>query len=256
MAKNNEGISIKMENLMRKEYYSHIILLLGYFQSRADGLRQKHFRFVLMKDNGRIYSTQKMKDFFEKIDLQYWYRLNLIRKGSISAQENLDYYLRYLLKNNVIEKVNRKKPYRYKLTSEFYDEFNKMKIREYIDIWDSDNNIKRDYFFNKFAPSEKIKHTIESSEGMEKWTLFGLSKNLDEMFTKEEINEITTCLKGIEENLWRIIEIKYRKTKKIMQNKVESAITIEEQIEQKFDNDKLASIDFFYRGKKIPEYND
>lgn len=76
------------------------------------------------------------------------------------------------------------------------------------------------------------------------------------MFTKDEISEIITCLKRIEENLWRIIEIKYGKTKKIMQNKVESATTTEEKIVQKIDNDKLARIDFFYRGKKIPEYKD
>lgn len=251
---------------MKMDYYNDIIILLAYFQNRTDGIRQKHFRHALMNNENEqlpdeenmMKSFEKigMVKFFEKMNLPLCYKWGIIKKGSITTQKNLTYYLKHLLKNKVIGKINKKKPFRYKLMPEFYNEYNKMGIREHIDRWDSDNNFKREYFFEKYASSENIKHVFGCSEGREEWTIFGLPRKLDKMFTKDEINDITTHLKRVEESLWKIIELKYKKTIATMEERVKTATTKEEKIGQKIDNDKLASIAFFYHGKKIPEYND
>jgi len=255
--KKNKRIRIKIEKLVKQKHYDNMILLLGYLQNRADGLRQKHFRYALMNnENEQLYSTLDMEIFFEKMDLPNWRRMGWLKKGSISKQKDLNYYLKYLLKNNVIEKVNRKKPFRYKLTPEFYSEYNKMEIGWRIDRWDSDNNFKRKYFFKKHVPSENIKDMPLGSEGIVEWTIFGLPRELDKMFTKDEINDITTQLKRVEESLWKIIELKLKKTGATMEERVKTATTIGEKIKQQIDNEELASIDFWYHGKLLPEYND
>lgn len=246
-----------MENLVKEKHYNDMIVLFGYFQNRAEGLSQKHFRYALMyNEKEQLSHIEDMKNFFKGKEVSVLYRMKLIKKGSITSQKNLNYYLKFLLQKKIIKKVNNNKPFKYKLTPEFYSEYNKMHIRERIDNWDNNNNLKREYFFNNYQPSEKIQHVFRSLEGKEDWTLFGLSKQLIDMFTKEEINEITSCIKRVEENLWKITELKYKKSKDTMNELYKMAATSQQQISQKLDSAKYTTIDFYYHGMIIPEYND
>ena len=100
-----------MKNIIRKLYrekhYRDIITLLELFQYHEKGISQKHFRYVLMNEPELDpLTTAEVKKFFERAE----YLLNLFerngsRKGSITTQKNLNYYLKYLYKNNIIEKM-------------------------------------------------------------------------------------------------------------------------------------------------------
>ena len=64
---------------------------------------------------------------------------------------------------------------------------------------------------------------------MVEWTIFGLSKDLK--FTEDENKTIATYLNNIQENLWKIVELKNKITK-----------------DMDVKDEKAASIDFFYHG--------
>ena len=242
---------IKIEDLIKKEYYENMIVLLASFQKKADGLAQKHFRYVLMNnENEPIYYEKKVKDFFEKYEdskekgLLFLYDIGFLRRGSIATQRNLNYYIKYLLKNNIIYKVNRKKHFRYKLTPEFFEEYNKMEIRQQIDRWDrydEDCHFEMKHFNEHYLTSDDKKHVVSELRKKEDWTMFGLPKELKKMFTEDEIQEIKTYLRNVEENLWKIVELKFKKTETVRE---------ERKKQRKLPDSFLGRIDFYYGGEK------
>ena len=151
-----------MKNLIRKLYkekhcqcYQCIILLLELFQYHANGLSQKHFRYVLMNEPKLDTSTiVKLEKFFKETE----YLLGLFerggsKKGIVTTQKNLNYYLKYLYKNNIIKKINRKKPIKYMLTNEYYK--SPVHIKMNPEIW-------------KKAKIYAVKHDITLSSLVEK----------------------------------------------------------------------------------------
>lgn len=241
-----------MKNIIRKLYrekhYRDIITLLELFQYQERGVSQKHFRYILMnKPELDPLTTAEVKNFFERAK----YLLNLFerhgsRKGSITTQKNLNYYLKYLYKNNIIKKVNRKKPIKYMLTNEYDKSCNEIKIEDYISRWDNKHQMINlalplwvcpkcgSWYSDVDQNCERCKTPRKLIENTryEEWTIFGLSEDLK--FSEDENKEIGTYLDNIQENLWKIVELKNKITK-----------------DMDVKDEKVASIDFFYHGTKI-----
>lgn len=263
MHEKHKKMKISIEELYKGEHYGNIVTLLWHFQDEEGGLQQKHFRHALIDNESeqlshtvtvamerffetpmlshldRLSYTVGMERFFETPLLSYLYETTgSIQKGCIATQKDLNYYLNYLLQNNVIEKVNRKKPFRYKLNKEYGCEVIKWSTGLCITEWRKDYLFHGGSFFEYYAPS--------NDKGIGEWFIFGLPLKMDELFDKNEIKQIATCLKNVEENLRKIVEMKCKKT-----------IEISEKMKKQKNHDipplysdiskmDIGRIDFFY----------
>ncbi|GAI11666.1 unnamed protein product, partial [marine sediment metagenome] len=91
---------MKIEDLYKKNHYRSIINLLVSYQDKENGLRQRHFRYALMKNPEfsqknnpkKKEETQKriiknIKNFFGDVDLFYYG--GVIVKGCIASKQKL-----------------------------------------------------------------------------------------------------------------------------------------------------------------------
>ena len=244
-----------MENFIRKLYkekhYRYIITLLELFQYHANGLSQKHFRYVLMHDPQLGADTMaKLENFFKRTKRLELFECGGSRKGSIKTQKDLNHYLKYLYKNNIIKKINRKKPIKYMLTNEYDKSCNEIKIEDYISRWDNKHQMINLALPQWICPKcglgnsdvlqncERCKtpRGLIKNTRYEEWTIFGLSEDLK--FNEGENKEIGTYLDNIQENLWKIVELKNKRTK-----------------DMDVKDEKVTSIDFFYHGTKINPFS-
>jgi len=220
--------SYSLDNIrscLNEPYYRGIIYLL-LFYSYGRGLQQKHFRFALMKEPDLKFTDSIEKTFEKPIPLDRFYKIAFATKGVVNTQKDLNYYLRFLCKKQII-KINHEdqKPYYYQLTDFFQNESNKMRILDNIKSWTKDTNFNRDFFYYKYAPDKKIKWipiegTPVASYKPSKhggflvytifddfdWTLAGVSIDR-EKWDHNDIDTISSCLQNIEKNLWKIHEI-------------------------------------------------
>jgi hypothetical protein len=148
--------------------------------------------------------------------------LGLWRRGNIKNENDLDQYLRRLCNNNIIKKLNRKKPFRYMTTNEYDKNFQELRRIEYIERWD----IKEQ---SKIFPVRIEGYYCDAS-------IYGLLEN---QFNEDEIKKIGINLKNIRENLIEILKLKNQKTHDFF-----------DMMDGK-KREKLTSVDFFFHGSKI-----
>jgi len=205
--------NISIEKLCQHEYYRNILRLLLDFQDKENGLRHMHFIHALMENEKDLLSEESiesMNKFFDNSSLQYLYSMGSIRKGSVTTRKNLTYYLRYLLRNNVIVRDAREKHFRYKLSKKFGVELVKWSTNLLVGHWTHDFLFDNDSFFKYYPPMVEI-----DRKEIGEWFIFGLPLRMNEMFDEVETIEIAIRLKNVEENLWRIAEMKHSKIKEM-----------------------------------------
>ena len=247
-----------IQNLWKKPHLAEILYFFEIFQYQKERIEQKHLRYFLMNNHhldfvnklNNYYKENKLffeefaptkndfqtresihqhlkkldsiKDELEKEIQKRNFILSLWRNDNIKTEYDLDQYLRRLCRNNVIKKINKKKPYKYMTTNEYEKNFQELRMIEYIERWDTKEQ-------NKIIPSQNNGYYINAS-------IFGISV---EHFTKDEVKKIALHLKNICENLTIILELKNKKTCSILEGQKET------------EREKLTSIDFFFHGSNF-----
>jgi hypothetical protein len=148
--------------------------------------------------------------------------LGLWRRGNIKNENDLDQYLRRLYNNNIIKKLNRKKPFKYMTTNEYDKNFQELRRLEYIERWDIKEQIK-------IIPVRIEGYYCDTS-------IYGVAEN---QFDEDEIKKINMNLKNICENLIDILKLKNQKTHDLLSERNGK------------EKEKLTSIDFFFHSSKI-----
>ena len=247
-----------IQKLWEKPNLADILYFLEIFQYQNEGIEQKHFRYFLMKyhnlefaremddfynrnkyffemfaprrDNFRAHEDvcrhlkkfEKIEDKVEQEKQKQNFILSLWRTGNIKTEGALDQYLRRLCLNGVLKKANRKKPFHYVTTIEYEKNYQELRILEYIERWDLKDKAVT-------SPVKIEGHRYDAS-------IFGAS---GKEFTEEETKKIAMYLKGICNNLAKILELKKQKTFHHLDvvNEAKRA--------------KLTSIDFFFHGSLV-----
>jgi len=150
---------MQIEQIVRKQTYSGILLLLATFhtQSKIRGLQQKHFRYVLLKKPDLDQLTmKKMKKFFHKKPYLPMF------KGSINSKYHLDKCLKQLLKWGYIKSSGKKGKKYYTLTKKFFADSSKFILIRAIEK--SQNVIiekeEPNYTFYKITSDRKGKYAL------------------------------------------------------------------------------------------------
>ena len=111
-----------IHTLKKKPYYQDILGLLMLFLIQVEeGLSQRHFRFLLMENHG-LKDTRKMVEFCTQYKFMFKSfpdleknevitakvlapHLKYLRKNNIKNEDDLDKYLKHLLKYNIIKQT-------------------------------------------------------------------------------------------------------------------------------------------------------
>lgn len=246
-----ESIKNTFQSLLEKEYYRGIIDLLAVFQKEEFGLRQAFFRYALMDDPKLgIDMERKIKDFLKEKDQSFvtaFIQMKNQYSGCVSSRQHLTNYLTMLREKGIVKRVGRFPDIRYKLTSNYYNELQRMYVIEEIQRWNNDEigqPMMEDQNF-------KNKH----HDGVDYITAFGLQ---DIGYSAMEKRTIEKCWKAIRMNARNIMKVKWNhERKKYLEMKDQVSRTprvnsdgmwTEAFIKVLRKQIKLSSFDFYYTG--------
>jgi len=205
---------VSIGNVFERDPYRSILNLLIEFGE----LEQKHFRYALIpnhdKDTLHKWTFNEMELFFSN-RLISLITLKSIKEGCITSRNNLNKFIGVLSDLGAIKRITKGKKIYYRISDELILKGERLRNKEVFDLY---------------------KHVmINHIEQSERHIIYGMTKDMYNLFSKEDRDKIDKYLCDIEEKL---IEIDL-----IRSNYVFSTIhkNLTQKISHKFKDNELAS---------------
>lgn len=230
------------ELLNTKEPYVEIFKLLSSYQYETDeeGLEQKHFRYALVnRKNETLEYTKSMETFFgDSLDA------GIITRDCIPSRKHLNFYLKRLCQLGIIDRLGRKKPYRYRISDKYNAYSIRYAVKFCVDIWDDDlcldcetalkllGSQHKDfyYYWKLYGICDKLYNVKDRNKPFINeaafplmdsafrnsdplWYLFGLDKKFFDALDSKERALMREHLKNINKAVKGILDIKFKITK-------------------------------------------
>jgi hypothetical protein len=266
------------QTLLKKEPYRSILNLLslcGYLNGERTGLQHAHFLYALKEEKLKMNfeKEKEMKQFFDQFNFKGMIRerpqsfngwkkkkrnveirlSDELKQGCITRPQRLNDALALLINKKWIEPKEKPRYRKYYLTRKYWTDLEKRNITYLLNVFDQNTvitgeSLYRFYIKNPdgFKP-EKTGETLTPFQKHSRFVLCGIPIELIKNLSDEEKKNLNDWLITIETHLWKIMELKYLKTKVSVKEYIEKELQKETSVE---DLIRSNHIGFYYTARK------
>jgi hypothetical protein len=269
---------INDQTVLTKEPYRSILNLLrlcSYLNGTRIGLQHAHFLYALKNKELKmnIEKEKEMKQFFDQFQFKttagkgfdFLYggikkirdvEIKLpgqLKQGCIIRPQRLNDALVLLINKKWVEVEGKPKYRRYYLSRKYWADLEKKSIISLLNVWDentimSSDSLYRFYLnnpdgFNPLKPGGTFLPLTKSN----KFVLCGLPTELIKDLSADEKKNLNDWLITVETYLWKIIELKYLKTKVSLNEYIKKELREDIPVEDMLRSDYIG---FYYTARK------
>jgi hypothetical protein len=268
---------INDQTILKKEPYRSILNLLSqcsYLNGERIGLQHAHFLYAL-KNKGlkmNIEKEKEMKLFFDQFhfknsagegfDALYGGIKKVmgvekkisgqLKQGCIRRPQRLNDALVLLINKKWVETEGKPKYKKYFLSRKYWADLEKRSITYLLNVWDENTIVASDslyrFYLNNpggFNPLQPRGASLPFKKN--NFVLCGLPIGLIKNLSTDEKKNLNDWLITVETYLWKIIELKYLKTKMSVKNYIDKERRDESSVEDMLQSNYIG---FYYTARK------